>query len=79
MNDPLIILYRQAEDYFFRGISLKCINLGDYANAYMTGGAELNFIYVTKNKAIAFRPVNMICYRVLHLTALLVNSIPGIL
>jgi ribosomal protein S18 acetylase RimI-like enzyme len=48
MNDPLIILYRQAEDYFFRGISLKCIKLGDGANAYMTGGAELNFIYITR-------------------------------
>lgn len=37
----IIDLYRQAEDYFFRGISLKCMNLGDAANAYMTGGAEL--------------------------------------
>ena len=45
----LIDLYRQAEDYFFRGISLKCMNLGDGANAYMTGGAELNFIYITRN------------------------------
>lgn len=45
----LIDLYRQAEDYFFRGISLKCLNLGDAANAYMTGGAELNFIYITRN------------------------------
>jgi ribosomal protein S18 acetylase RimI-like enzyme len=45
----LIILYRQAEDYFFRGISLKCLDLGDDAHAYMTGGAELNFIYITRN------------------------------
>ena len=45
----IIDLYRQAEDYFFRGISLKCMNLGDGANAYMTGGAELNFIYITRN------------------------------
>jgi ribosomal protein S18 acetylase RimI-like enzyme len=45
----LIDLYRQAEDYFFRGISLKSLNLGDGANAYMTGGAELNFIYITRN------------------------------
>jgi ribosomal protein S18 acetylase RimI-like enzyme len=45
----IIDLYRQAEDYFFRGISLKCLNLGDGANAYMTGGAELNFIYITRN------------------------------
>jgi ribosomal protein S18 acetylase RimI-like enzyme len=45
----LIKLYRQAEDYFFRGISSKCLSLGDGANAYMTGDAELNFIYITKN------------------------------
>lgn len=45
----LINLYRQAEDYFFRGISSKCLDLGDGANAYMTCGAELNFIYITKN------------------------------
>jgi len=46
---PLIYLYRQAEDYFFRGISSKYLNLEDGANAYMTGGAELNFIYITRN------------------------------
>lgn len=46
---PLIYLYRQGEDYFFRGISLKCLHLGDGANAYMTGGAELNYIYITRN------------------------------
>ena len=45
----LIDLYRQAEDYFFRGISLKCLDLDDGAHAYMTGGAELNFIYITRN------------------------------
>ncbi|MCE2991891.1 MAG: GNAT family N-acetyltransferase [Alphaproteobacteria bacterium] len=45
----LINLYRQAEDYFFRGIASKCLELGDGANAYMTGGAELNFIYITRN------------------------------
>ena len=49
MNDPLINLYRQAEDYFFSGISSKCLNLDDGANAYMTGGAELNYIYITRN------------------------------
>src|SRR5207302_11372230 len=38
-----------AEDYFFRGISLKYMHLGDAANAYMTGGAGLNFIYITRN------------------------------
>lgn len=49
MNAPLINLYRQAEDYFFRGISSKCLNLDDGANAYMTGGAGLNFIYITRS------------------------------
>jgi len=51
MSAPLINLYRKAEDYFFRGISLKCLNLGDGANAYMTGVpvADLNLVYVTKN------------------------------
>ncbi len=44
----LINLYRQAEDYFFRGISSKCMDLGDGAHAYMTGGAKLNFIYITR-------------------------------
>lgn len=49
MNLSLIDLYRQAEDYFLRGISLKCLNLGNGAIAYMTGGAGLNFIYITNN------------------------------
>jgi hypothetical protein len=49
MNAQLINLYRQAEDYFFRGISSKCLSLDDGANAYMTGGAGLNFIYITRN------------------------------
>lgn len=49
MSVQLIDLYRQAEDYFFRGIASKCLDLGDGANAYMTGGAELNFIYITKS------------------------------
>lgn len=49
MTDDLINLYCQAEDYFFRGISLKCLDLGDGAHAYMTGVVELNFIYITRN------------------------------
>jgi ribosomal protein S18 acetylase RimI-like enzyme len=48
MNIPLINLYRQAEDYFFRSIASKCLDLGDGANAYMTGDAELNFVYITR-------------------------------
>lgn len=39
----------QAEDYFFRGIASKCLDLDDGAHAYMTGGAELIFIYITRN------------------------------
>lgn len=38
----LIDLYHQAEDYFFRGISSKRLDLDDDAHSYMTGGAELN-------------------------------------
>jgi ribosomal protein S18 acetylase RimI-like enzyme len=47
----LIDAYRQAEDYFFRGISSKCLSLCDAAHAYMTGVpiADLNFVYITKN------------------------------
>ena len=45
----LMDLYRQAEDYFFRGISSKCLDLDDDAHSYMTGGAELNFIYITRH------------------------------
>ncbi|MCP5369572.1 MAG: GNAT family N-acetyltransferase [Rickettsiaceae bacterium] len=45
----LMDLYRQAEDYFFRGISSKCLDLDNDAHSYMTGGAELNFIYITRH------------------------------
>lgn len=48
MSAALIKLYRQAEDYFFRSISSKCLDLDCGANAYMTGGAGLNFIYITR-------------------------------
>jgi len=43
-----IDLYRRAEDYFFRGIASKCLDLGNKANAYMTASAGLNFIYIKK-------------------------------
>jgi len=49
MSATLINLYHQAEDYFFRGISSKCLDLDGGANAYMTGGAEINLIYITRN------------------------------
>ena len=46
-DNKLINAYRQAEDYFFRGIALKCLNPDIGATAYMTGGAKLNLIYIT--------------------------------
>jgi hypothetical protein len=49
LPQELISLYRQAEDFFFKGISSKYLNLSDGVNAYMTGGAALNFIYITRN------------------------------
>jgi GNAT superfamily N-acetyltransferase len=47
MTKALINAYRQAEDYFFRGIATKCLSLENEATAYMTGDAGLNFIYIT--------------------------------
>lgn len=46
----LINLYRQAEDYFFRGIASQCLNLDASTTAYMTGipVADLNLVYITK-------------------------------
>ena len=49
MNDnKLIELYHQAEDYFFKAISEKYLNINDDATAYMTGVpvADLNIIYI---------------------------------
>ncbi|POZ59996.1 GNAT family N-acetyltransferase [Chromobacterium alticapitis] len=48
MNAALINSYREAEDYFFRGISFKCLDLDCGATAYMTGGAGLNLIYIAR-------------------------------
>ena len=45
----LIHLYGQAEDYFFRGIASKCLELDDGTHGYMTGGGALNVIYITRN------------------------------
>ena len=44
----LIPLYRHIEDYFFKGISLKTLDLRGQAHAYMTGAPHINFIYITK-------------------------------
>ena len=41
-------LYRQAEDYFFKSISIKVLKLEDVATAYMTSVpvADLNILYI---------------------------------
>ncbi len=46
----IINLYRQAEDYFFKGISSKCLDLSDNTHAYMTNVplAGLNLVYINK-------------------------------
>lgn len=51
MTTPLIHLFRQAEDYFFRGISERCLDLGSEATAYMTRVqvADLNLVYIRNN------------------------------
>jgi GNAT superfamily N-acetyltransferase len=43
--------FYQAQDYFFRGISQKCVDIGDEATSYMTGVqvADLNPVYIRKN------------------------------
>lgn len=49
-NDQLIRLYRKAEDYFFRAISLKSLSIDDAVTCYMTGVpvADLNIVYIKK-------------------------------
>lgn len=46
--DKSIQQFRQAEDYFFKGISLKFLEVGSEAIAYMTGVqvADLNLVYI---------------------------------
>lgn len=60
MNASVINLYRKAEDYFFRGIASRCVDLGDDANAYMTGVpvADLNLVYITKNTNDIYKILN---------------------
>jgi GNAT superfamily N-acetyltransferase len=50
MTTSLVNLFRRAEDYFFRGISLECLDLNDSAIAYKTGVpvADLNFVNILK-------------------------------
>ncbi len=46
--DKSIQQFRQAEDYFFKGVSLKFLEIGSDAIAYMTGVqvADLNLVYI---------------------------------
>jgi hypothetical protein len=50
-STPLTTLYHQPEDYFFKSISLKHLEINNTATAYMTGVAieELNLVYIRKN------------------------------
>lgn len=54
MSLRLVDLYRQAEDYFFKAISLKTLNIDDVATAYMTGVpvADLNIVYIKKSTGL---------------------------
>ena len=51
MNSMMIDAYRGAEDYFFKGVSLKQLNLDSGNIAYMTGVpvADLNILYIKDN------------------------------
>lgn len=44
-------LFHKAEDYFFRSISTRCLNVGDGATAYITSVPvpSLNILYITNN------------------------------
>jgi ribosomal protein S18 acetylase RimI-like enzyme len=57
MSD-FITLYRQAADYFFRGISLKTMDFSDEATAYMTGApvGDLNPVFVRRD-ALSFEEI----------------------
>lgn len=50
-KDQVIELYRRAEDYFFKSISIKILELEDVATAYMTAVpvADLNILYIKKD------------------------------
>ena len=56
--DKSIQQFRQAEDYFFKGISSKFLEIGSEAIAYMTGVqvAELNLVYIY-NKVTALEKI----------------------
>ena len=47
-DNKSVELYHKAEDYFFKAISIKYLNINDNATAYMTGipVADLNIVYI---------------------------------
>ncbi len=51
MTESDIQRFRKAEEYFFKGIALKILDLGASGTAYMTGVpvADLNFVYIEKS------------------------------
>lgn len=51
VDNSLINLYRQAEDYFFRSLSPQCLDIGNEITAYMTGVpiTTLNPVYVRQS------------------------------
>jgi GNAT superfamily N-acetyltransferase len=50
-DNPLINDYRQAGDYFFRSISIDCLDIGQGVTAYMSGVPEkgTNVVYVKQD------------------------------
>lgn len=53
-KDNVIELYHRAEDYFFKSISIKTLELEDVATAYMTAVpvADLNILYIKNHTDI---------------------------
>ncbi|STX42954.1 Uncharacterised protein [Legionella donaldsonii] len=51
MNDELIDFFKNAEDYFFRAISKKCIEFPNQAVIYLTGveAESLNLLICKEN------------------------------
>ncbi len=60
MNNAIIDLFYQAEDYFFRSISKECLDFDEFATAYFTG---INFecdnpVYIRNNIASSNEVLN---------------------
>lgn len=59
MEEISIQQFIKAEDYFFKGISPKTLNLGASATAYMTGvaTADLNLVYIRESLPAALQQI----------------------